>query len=66
MSTLSRTRLMAMARKEVLHLRRDSRSLLLAFLLPALLVVLFGYAITWDVEDIQTAVLDMDNSQKKP
>ena len=64
MNTLSRTRLLAMARKEVLHLRRDSRSLLLAFLLPALLVVLFGYAITWDVEDIRTAVLDMDNSSR--
>ena len=64
MSTLSRTRLMAMARKEVLHLRRDPRSLLLAFLLPALLVVLFGYAITWDVEDIRTAVLDLDESSR--
>ena len=55
---------MAMARKEVLHLRRDSRSLLLAFLLPALLVVLCGYAITWDVEDIRTAVLDLDGSSR--
>ena len=63
MSTLSWTRLLAMARKEVLHLRRDSRSLLLAFLLPTLLVVLFGYAITWDVEDIRTAVLDLDGIQ---
>ena len=62
MSTLSWTRLMAMARKEVLHLRRDSRSLLLAFLLPTLLVVLFGYAIGWDVDDIRTAVLDLDES----
>ena len=64
MSTLSWTRLLAMARKEVLHLRRDSRSLLLAFLLPTLLVVLFGYAITWDVEDIRTAVLDLDGSSR--
>ena len=64
MSTLSPTRLMAMARKEVLHLRRDPRSLLLAFLLPGLLVVLFGYAITWDVEDIRTAVLDQDGSSR--
>ena len=64
MSTLSWTRLTAMARKEVLHLRRDSRSLLLAFLLPTLLVVLFGYAITWDVEDIRTAVLDLDGSSR--
>ncbi len=64
MSTLSWTRLMAMARKEVLHLRRDARSLALAFLLPTLLVVLFGYAITWDVEDIQTAVFDQDGSSQ--
>ena len=64
MSPLSRVRLMAMARKEVLHLRRDPRSLLLAFLLPAILVVLFGYAITLDVEDIRTAVLDLDGSSR--
>ncbi|HSF19649.1 MAG TPA: ABC transporter permease [Vicinamibacteria bacterium] len=59
---MNRTRLLAMARKEVLHLRRDRRSLILAFLLPVLLVVLFGYAISWDVEDIETAVLDHDGS----
>ena len=64
MSTLSWTRLTAMARKEVLHLRRDSRSLLLALLLPTLLVVLFGYAIGWDVDDIRTAVLDLDESAR--
>ena len=64
MSALSRTRLLAMARKEVLHLRRDPRSLLLAFLLPTLLVVLFGYAITWDVDNIRTAVLDLDGSSR--
>jgi ABC-2 type transport system permease protein len=53
---------MAIARKEVIQLRRDTRSLLLAFLLPVLLVVLFGYAITWDVNDIPIAVLDRDHS----
>jgi len=53
----------AISRKEVLQLRRDPRSLLLAFLLPALLLVLFGYAITWDVRDIQTVVVDQDQSR---
>jgi ABC-2 type transport system permease protein len=56
-------RLAAVARKELLHLRRDTRSLILAFLLPVLLTVLFGYAISWDVDDIQTAVLDQDESK---
>ena len=61
---LNPTRLMAVTRKEVLQLRRDIRSLILAFLLPVLLVVLFGYAISWDVKDIQTAVLDQDGSAR--
>jgi ABC-2 type transport system permease protein len=53
---------MAIARKEILQLRRDTRSLILAFALPVILLVIFGYAITWDIRDITTAVLDYDNS----
>jgi ABC-2 type transport system permease protein len=59
-----RMRFQAIARKEVLQLRRDSRSLLLAFFLPVLLLVLFGYAITWDIEQIPTAVCDQDQSAR--
>jgi ABC-2 type transport system permease protein len=55
-------RLWAMARKEAIQLRRDRRSLLLAFLLPALLVILFSYAISWDVRDIPLAVADESHS----
>ncbi|GAB4328503.1 MAG: ABC transporter permease [Candidatus Zixiibacteriota bacterium] len=62
--TLSGTRLWAIARKEVTQLRRDTRSLVLAFLLPVSLLVLFGYAITWDVNDIKTAVVDQDMSPR--
>ncbi|HEX6200515.1 MAG TPA: ABC transporter permease [Thermoanaerobaculia bacterium] len=61
---MSLTRLFAVARKELLQLRRDPRSLVLAFVLPLLLLVLFGYAITWDVRDIETAVLDQDRSAR--
>jgi ABC-2 type transport system permease protein len=57
-------RLFAIARKETLQLRRDTRSLYLAFILPVLLVILFSYAISWDVENIQTAVLDQDRSER--
>lgn len=59
---MSLTRLLAIARKELIQLRRDTRSLILAFLLPVLLLVLFGYAISWDVRNIRTAVLDGDRS----
>jgi ABC-2 type transport system permease protein len=55
-------RLFAMARKEALQLRRDSRSLILAFILPVFMVLFFGYAITWDVKDIRLAVWDQDQT----
>jgi len=57
---VSRRRLLAMARKEVIQLVRDPRSLVMAFLLPLLLVLVFGYAITLDVRDIRLGVLDRD------
>ena len=62
MSAIDRRRLWAIARKEALQLRRDTGSLLLAFLLPVLLLILFGYAITWDVDQIALAVVDQDRT----
>ncbi|MBT8402975.1 MAG: ABC transporter permease [Gemmatimonadetes bacterium] len=56
------TRLRAMARKEWIQLRRDPRSMVLAFALPLLLLVFFGYAITWDVENIEIALVDHDRT----
>jgi ABC-2 type transport system permease protein len=55
-------RLRAMARKEAIQLRRDPRSLALAFLLPILMLILFGYAITLDVRNIRLAVVDRSRS----
>ncbi len=56
-------RLMAVARKEALQLRRDTRSLILAFVVPVFMVVFFGYAITWDVTDIRLGVWDQDGTR---
>lgn len=61
---MSRRRLFAIGRKEVIQLARDPRSLILAFLLPLLLVLVFGYAITLDVRDIRLAVLDLDGTSE--
>lgn len=55
-------RFVAVARKEVIQLRRDPRSLLLAFAVPILLLVVFGYAITWDIRNIALGVLDRDHT----
>jgi len=59
---ISGVRLRAVARKELLQLRRDTRSLIFAFLLPVLLTLVFGAAISLDVRDIPFAVLDRDHS----
>jgi ABC-2 type transport system permease protein len=52
----------AIARKEYFHLIRDFRSLYLAFFIPLLLILLFGYALSLDVEDIKTVVVDHDKT----
>jgi len=61
---LSLHRLLAMARKEALHLRRDPRSLGMAFAVPAAMIIFFGYVISFDVNNIRLAVLDGDRSQR--
>jgi ABC-2 type transport system permease protein len=55
-------RVKAIARKEYYHLIRDFRSLYLAFIIPLLLILLFGYALSLDVEHIPTAVVDHDRT----
>jgi ABC-2 type transport system permease protein len=52
----------ATARKEYYHLIRDFRSLYLAFILPLLLILLFGYALSLDVEDVGVMVVDHDKT----
>jgi ABC-2 type transport system permease protein len=56
-------RLRAIARKEVIQIRRDPRSLAMAFLVPAAMIVFFGYIISFDVKDIKIAVTDQDRTQ---
>jgi len=58
--SLSRT--LAMARKEGLHILRDARSLLMALAVPVLMLLLFGYALTLDVDRIPTLIYDQDGS----
>jgi ABC-2 type transport system permease protein len=62
MIRLSAGRLLAMARKEATQLRRDPRSLAMAFIVPAAMVLFFGYIISFDVKDIKLAVDDRDET----
>jgi ABC-2 type transport system permease protein len=63
-STLRRTvgRTLAMAAKEVQHIRRDVRTLYLALAMPVLMLVLFGFGISFDVDHLELAVVDQDRS----
>ncbi len=55
-------RLLAIARKEVLHILRDRRTLVIMFLMPLVQLFLLGYAATTTLEHITTAVLDADHT----
>ncbi len=52
----------ALARKEFYHLIRDFRSLYLAFMVPLLLILLFGYALSLDVENVRVVLVDHDRT----
>jgi ABC-2 type transport system permease protein len=55
-------RLWAVARKEAIHIRRDPRSLGLAIGIPMLMIVLFGYALTLDVDRVPFVVWDQSHT----
>jgi ABC-2 type transport system permease protein len=48
--------------KEFIQISRDKRMLLIVFIAPIVQLILFGYAITTDIENISTAVWDMDRT----
>ena len=53
----------AITKKEFYHLIRDFRSLYLAFIIPLLLILIFGYALSLDVDNVKTVVVDYDNTE---
>ncbi|AHG89312.1 ABC-2 type transporter [Gemmatirosa kalamazoonensis] len=52
------TALTGLLRKEVYHVLRDRRTLAVLVLLPVVQVILFGYSIRTDVNDVRLAVVD--------
>ena len=56
------TRILAISKKEIRQLMRDKRMLYVLFVFPFVLLILFGYAINFDVHHIKLAVYDQDNS----
>lgn len=56
-------RIRAVSRKEFIHIIRDPRSLGMSIAIPMLLLLLFGYALTLDVDDVPMVVWDQEGSQ---
>lgn len=59
---ISFRRLFAVARKEFIHVLRDWRSLVLTFAIPAMLILLFGYGLNLDLNNVPTVVWDQSRT----
>ena len=55
-------RVAAMAAKEVLHIRRDPRTLYIALAMPVILLLLLGFGLSFDVDNVPLALADGDHS----
>lgn len=49
--------------KEFYHIFRDKKTLLIIFVLPIILVILFGFAIRSEVKDVKIAILDQSKDE---
>jgi ABC-2 type transport system permease protein len=61
---MSITRFLAVARKEVVQILRDSRSLIIVVMMPVILVLLFGYGVNLDLKGLPIYLYDQDSSQQ--
>jgi len=55
-------RIASLVRKEFIQIRRDKRTLVMMIAIPLIWIVLFGYAATFDVEDIRAVVAVPEDS----
>jgi ABC-2 type transport system permease protein len=55
---------LAVGHKELRQIVRDKRSLLILLFVPALLLLLYGYALNFDIRDVALAVQDRDRSTR--
>ncbi len=60
---MSFRRLLAITWKESLHIFRDARSLMAAIGIPVVMMLLYCYSLSLDVDHIPTAVLNLDRSR---
>lgn len=59
---MNRLRLIAIIKKEFIHIKRDRASLVISLVMPIVMLLLFGYAVATEVDHIPMAVFDQSNS----
>jgi len=59
---MSFQRLLTIMRKEFLHIIRDKASFAIAVVMPVMFMLIFGYAVNTEVENIDMAVFDQDKT----
>lgn len=57
------TRVFALSAKEVRHVLRDPRTLYLALGMPVVMLLLFGYGVSFDLERLPVAFVDRDRTE---
>ena len=55
-------RIFSISRKEFLHIIHDPRSLVIIIAMPVLQLLMFGYALNMEIQNIDIAVIDNSNS----
>jgi len=60
---MSYRRTRAMFVKELHHIVRDTRSLTMALAMPVMMLLLYGYALSLDVDHIRTLIYDQDGTE---
>lgn len=61
---MSLTRFLAVAKKEIVQVLRDSRSFTIVLIMPVILVLLFGYGVNLDLKHLPIYVYDRDGRQQ--
>ena len=52
-------RFLGFVRKEFIHIFRDTRTLVILFGLPVVMIILFGYVVSTDLKNASLAFLDL-------
>jgi len=61
---MNMNRLLAMAEKEIIQIRRDARSIAIVIAMPLVMVLAFGYGVSFDTKHIPVYIYDMEGSQQ--